>query len=105
MITCINIDKYHQNIFNNIPYKYYRTILNILNFIPEDLLKKYYYINNYDNLCRYLLNYMSIKQKNIHFFLLFYIKNKSILLIKKYFILYNLKKKINFRNKKIFYII
>ena len=95
MISCINLDKYHQNIFNNISYKYYRTILNIIHFIQKDLLDKYYDMNNYDNLCKYFLNYLLFKQKKINLFSAFDLTNKSPLGIEKYFVLYNLKKKID----------
>jgi hypothetical protein len=56
MISVQELNKYELEQINNVPYDKYKILWYIENYNMQELLNKYYEMNNYDILCKYLLN-------------------------------------------------
>jgi hypothetical protein len=67
MVSILELNKYQLPQINNIPYEKYKLIWydEYHNIYP--LLNKYYEMNNYDKLCKYILNFGENKHINDKF--------------------------------------
>ncbi len=104
--SLLELYKYHLPQLNNIAYEKYKIIWDIYTSDMQKLFNEYYDMNNYDNLCKYLLNYgEKIKIKNtISIVDINFIKSnekslKLSLSMSKYYWLGYINDKINIRKK------
>ena len=56
MISVQELNKYKLEQINNVLYEKYKILWYVENSNMQDFLNKYYEMNNYDSLCKYLLN-------------------------------------------------
>ena len=64
MVSILELNKYQLPQINNIPYEKYKLIWYDEFHNIYQLLNKYYDMNNYDKLCKYILNFGENKHIN-----------------------------------------